>query len=165
MDPTFSRRDRFCVHSMITNQPYDRVRWLVKNGFPPLDLDCSIELHRCMYRHSTPISPLAIAISSKQPDTANYLITNRFSTRFDVIKLCWDQAILRALHIASDENEEKSLKARQCEEILNFLSERPQSLKTLCCSSWDDIQGENVILRLFVFGLFIHNLIKFLMST
>ena len=48
VDPTVSRRDRLCLHTMVARGPMAVVRALVMHGFPALDLECRDLFDRCM---------------------------------------------------------------------------------------------------------------------
>ena len=138
LDPTLSRRDQYCLHYMVAVGSKAVIRGLVMNGFPALDLDCrrfaTLGLpFRFTFLPSTRISPLAVALLSLRPDVARYLIANHFFTRFDITRLSSKRKIWRSLQGAcNNENSVDYFRAKQCLEILNFLSKQPKSLRTLC---------------------------------
>ncbi|KAK3786328.1 hypothetical protein RRG08_022951 [Elysia crispata] len=134
LDPSLSRRDRYMFHSIVRSWSYDAaVRALVRNGFPPLDLDCKSEvLTKPDVVLSTPISPLAVAILATRIRVVKFLVINRFFTRYDVNRLCWEPDLRQFLLDESKEGKLMCVQARQCLEVLNFLSKRPHSLRTLC---------------------------------
>ncbi|KAK3734194.1 hypothetical protein RRG08_037557 [Elysia crispata] len=141
LDPTLSRRNRLCLHIAVARGQIDIVRALVESGFPPLDLDCrnskSYKLSSTAYLHSPePISPLVVAILSTKPDIAMYLIANRFFTRYDIARLCWDEKIRQFLQ-ETNENDISSSRSRpfQCLTVLDFLASNPRPLSTLCLVS------------------------------
>ena len=134
-DPTLSRRLRDGLHRMVGRGQNALVQALVINGFPPLDLSgerlgislikkVPIRVWRKLnaYSGTTERSPLAFALFSNRPATARYLILNRFFTRYDIVRLCWDSEVRRML---------QDTESMECLEILNFLSESPQSLLNL----------------------------------
>ncbi|GFS26181.1 ankyrin [Elysia marginata] len=132
-DPAQTRRDQVHLHSMVTKSIAVLVRALVKNGFPPLDVQCNRLLKSKVssaYRDSLPpLSPLAIALLCGKLDMARYFIANKFFTTFDVARLCGNPLIRRILKRARSARDSRS---RQSLEILDLLSVTPHSLFILC---------------------------------
>ncbi|RUS90814.1 hypothetical protein EGW08_001433 [Elysia chlorotica] len=132
-DLTLSFQDQDYLHEMVARSKKAVVRRMVMNGCPPLDRLCKEHMFPFSYPQ-TPISPLAVALLSKQPDIAMYFIANKFFTRYDIKQLCWDTEIIRCLG-DEEENQEPDLNLitpqRQCLAIITFLSMQPQSLFTL----------------------------------
>ena len=137
LDPTLSRRDRYCLHMMVYQGREDVVRALVVNGFPPLDLECDVYIESPSGEKSQVLiqlfSPLAIAIFSLRSSVAEFLAKNLFFTRNDIVRLGRDPEIRQHLEyeLGFDDNSEEYRQARQCMNILNELSENPQSLQNL----------------------------------
>ncbi|KAK3696210.1 hypothetical protein RRG08_027653 [Elysia crispata] len=132
-DLALSYHDQDFLHEMVARSQKAVVRRMVMNGCPPLDRPCKEHMFPFSYP-LTPISPLAVALLSKQPDIAKYFIVNRFFTRYDIKRLCWDRTIVRCLqdegeHQASDF--EFDTVQKQCLTIITFLSREPRSLFTL----------------------------------
>ena len=155
LDPTLSYKDRHSLHTVVAGGQETVVRGLVRNGFPPLDLDCKtirsdspghpLSLF-LSWAPSTRLSPLALALLCGRLRIARYLIVNSFFTHYDIVRLCWDPNIRRALgeacstgnshkynyHWASSfEVEESTTQARQCLQLLDSLASTPHSLLTL----------------------------------
>ncbi|GFR59008.1 ankyrin repeat protein [Elysia marginata] len=130
LDLTLSRRNHRCLHRAVVFGEKDVARTLVMHGFPPIDLKMHTGFRKPLYK-STPISPLALAIDTMQPDVAKYLIRNRFFTGYDLHRLCSEPEIRQSLRDKNQGHFDED-KARQCLEILEFLSRRPQSLSDLC---------------------------------
>ncbi|GFR78449.1 LOW QUALITY PROTEIN: hypothetical protein ElyMa_002262500 [Elysia marginata] len=133
-DMTISCKDQYFLHDMVAQQQKAVVRRMVMNGCAPLDRLCKEHLFPFSYPQ-TPISPLAVALLSGQPDIARYFIANCFFTPYDIRRLCWDTEIHRCLRDAEQMQlhhvQDESNPERQCIEIVNFLSKEPQSLFTL----------------------------------
>ncbi|GFR75932.1 ankyrin repeat-containing protein [Elysia marginata] len=140
MDPTLFCRNREFLHIAVSQGQNAVVRGLVLNGFPPSDLDRfkrrGIYIRSHIVHQLPPISPLAVAILATRPSCARYLIANSFFTRYDLVQLPWEEAIRARLWARSlDEDRLDHLKARQCLDILDFLSSRPRSLQQLCLTA------------------------------
>ena len=137
LDPTLSRRDQSCLHMMVERGREDVVRALVVNGFPPLDLECDIYIESPSGETSQLldqlISPLAVAILNLRSSVAVFLAKNLFFTRNDIVRLGRDPEIRQHLEykLGLNESSKEYRLARQCMNILNELSENPQSLQTL----------------------------------
>ncbi|GFR77458.1 ankyrin repeat-containing protein [Elysia marginata] len=138
LDPTMSRLDRLCLHeAVLVPDQAAMVRGLVMSGFPPLDLCFSDKLNigfivdgKLKYFWSrTRLSPLCLALYGSRPHIAKYFIANLFFTHYDITCLPWHGDIYKRFQKESDSG---SVQADQCLEILDFLRERPQSLRTLC---------------------------------
>ena len=141
-DPTLSRRHGGCLHRMVRSRKDSVVRALVSCGMPPLDanvvtFDLEVAENGSRYKNNisaghmdklacyletTDVSPLAVALLYKAPNTARYLIANQFFTRFDVERLCRDPEVRQLLQTNN---------AKDSLEILDFLSARPHSLLSL----------------------------------
>ena len=150
-DPTLSRRLRDGLHRMVGHKQNALVQALVMNGFPPLDLygdriGISVIEHIPTrvwrkieaYLATTEVSPLAVALLYNRPETARYLISNRFFTRYDIVRLCWDSEVRRIL---------QDVESMECLEILNFLSESPQSLLNLSLVVVSSALSQNFALK------------------
>ena len=150
-DPTLSRRLRDGLHRMVGHKQNALVQALVMNGFPPLDLSgarVGISLIEHIptrvwrkieaYLATTEVSPLAVALLYNRPETSRYLISNRFFTRYDIVRLCWDSEVRRIL---------QDVESMECLEILNFLSESPQSLLNLSLVVVSSALSQNFALK------------------
>ncbi|GFS02866.1 ankyrin [Elysia marginata] len=120
LNPTISRKDRGFLHNKVCEGRRPVVRNLILNGFPLLDLNETI----WPIGETLPTSPLAMSLYCNRPDIAKYIVINNFFTRYDIVSLCWDPEVRPSLHHDGQ--------ARECLEILDFLSARPQSLQNLC---------------------------------
>ncbi|KAK3758207.1 hypothetical protein RRG08_019680 [Elysia crispata] len=149
LDPTLSRDNRNCLHEMVLRRSTAVVRGLVMHGFPPLDLDCRrfpFYVLKSPLSPLPPISPLSVAILLKRPHIAKYLIANCFFTHYDIVRLCWEPEISRSLKETREDA--TSHQARQCLDILRFLSTRPRSLYTLCLVTISSILSQDFALDL-----------------
>ena len=157
VDPTVSRRDRLCLHTMVARGPMAVVRALVMHGFPALDLECRDLFDRCMPQRSwtesvlklssTPMSPLALAIIFGRPDVARYFIASRFLTRYDLVRLGWDPEICQWLREAcADEGTRGYIRARMCLTIVDFLTARPQPLRNLVLTVISSTLSQDLVL-------------------
>ncbi|GFR72229.1 ankyrin repeat-containing protein [Elysia marginata] len=126
VDLTLSRRDRDLLHVAIQDGRHNVVRALVMNGFPPVDLIFTLFDDQPIITKS----PLALAIASTQPAIARYLIMNRFYTRYDNVQLRSKRPIRQ--YLEAQNNIRSCQRAAECIEILDFLSRRPPTLRTLC---------------------------------
>ena len=138
-DPTASPHHRDFLHNAVSCEADAVTQALIENGFPPLDVSLLYfksppgrsrvwnRAHKNRqnvkrYLETTPLSPLAVALLCLRPCVARYFILNRFLTRFDLVRLCWDRELRRLL---------ETIEATQSLEILDILSARPHSLLTL----------------------------------
>ena len=131
LDPALSRRDRYCLHISVAADSVALVHALVMNGFPPLNLEVNSLLMPYLHINTpTRLSPLAVSIVRKRPRLARYLIAKRFFTRYDLLRLGWNQEIRKHLLKTIDKATGESPLARTCLQILDFLSSSPPSLRT-----------------------------------
>ena len=147
-DPALSCRDQGILHTMVAVGKDSVVRSLVMNGFPPVDIKCDVITRRYSlylpYRpQTTPMSPLALALTYMHYNIARYLIVNHFFTRYDSVHLCGNQELRQSLqlqippfrqmtHVVQWNGDTVITLAKKCLDILDFLSARPLSLRDLC---------------------------------
>ena len=146
LDPALSCRDQGILHTMAAVGKDSVVRSLVMNGFPPVDIKCDVLRRRYSlnlpYRlQTTPMSPLALALTYKHYNIARYLIVNHFFTRYDSVHLCGNHELRQSLQLRFQPYRQTIhvgqwigdiTRAKKCLEILDFLSARPLSLRDLC---------------------------------
>ncbi|GFR59601.1 ankyrin repeat protein [Elysia marginata] len=162
LDSTVSRRDLQRLHSIVASEEDAVLRCLVMNGFPPLDVECDASpvflsnlgrytmplLESLCSITPEPISPLTLALLLARPCVAWYFIANNFLTRFDAVQLCWNNKVRQYLQKQIDKQNadlNHSRKAKQCLEVLDFLSAKPLSLHTLTLIAISSVLSQDLL--------------------